>query len=754
MQIISPEKIGKFNKQAFPVGVLRESEDWTLKDEVFLNRRRVRGVTIDPIDRQDIDDAVWLDFSSNIVTVSVADVDALLIPNSYTDRIRAEKVFSRYFANSKRPIMPLPLENRLNLWGGEIRPTVSAVMQLDSQGVVESVQFERTYLINERELSYPDADQLISTSEDEHGVMLRGALALAEQWREARRSAGAMIIEDNSAGWRIGDTGRLRQAPELYQSKSDVVVHEFMVMANTQVAQTLAPHGYGLFRNHAMAATFDERQALVNEINEQIATGQPLSPRRYQTILQRMGGRAHYGILAEGHDAMGLRAYTHWTSPIRRHPDVIVNRALFSLLQGEPFPYSPAELQDFAEHASTVEQLLKGLDVRSNRRRSKAVAPIRDRERGTIVEKSPEQALPVRRDYSSLTANTFYKYALQAVQQGSIDETLRNELIRRTQTGELNAQIMHLILLEEPAGQDPRSSEADIWKALRAQVIEGLFKDPEPTNRVLDYARWSGDLHSLDVQTRFNPGPLTTYDFTARGTFRTRTEEIRAKIDVDSKTRAGIFARLSLLSKFADVDPSDHLRKPLYLKTGPVDAEVFASPQLVRESTGATDALFKSCHVLHSPDPQFVVLEEKVVENRPVFVMQGQIEVMDEVFRTLRVTAMRLSDARAVASRELVGKLSTRFPIFKAQVDRVLAAQTKVNYKGELMSLVQQRRFNAPRFERSSTQNEHTIVGQLTIRGQTFVTHAFTAPSVKEAERLASEELLRLLSDAGITQKK
>ncbi len=380
-------------------------------------RRDFRGldvVTIDGESARDFDDAVWvglLDNGNYALHVHIADVSHYVAPGSPVDREAALRGNSVYFPDRAVPMLPLELSTGIcSLNPGVDRLTLSVVMEIDHRGEIVTQEFTRGVIRSVERMTYTDVHALL-----EGDASLRERYAsLVQRFELMRDLAGALqrkrtrrgsidfdlpepLIEFDEFG---GMTGIARSPRNIAHR----IIEEFMLAANEAVAGHLQQAGVdALYRVHEppdprRVLEFEE---LANRFGVSLGIGAPrarkfpqvkrtrdgrklrrdilipaedvrVSARHYQKLIARIQGRPEERILSYlmlrslkqaryseenlGHFALAARAYTHFTSPIRRYPDLVVHRILGALLDGRNPSFLPARLQRIAATCSETER--------------------------------------------------------------------------------------------------------------------------------------------------------------------------------------------------------------------------------------------------------------------------------------------------------------------------------------------------------------------------------------------------------------
>ena len=351
------------------------SEQITDRDRA--GRRDFRDVltfTIDPADAKDFDDALsfrLLDNGHCEVGVHIADVSHYVTPGSAVDKEAQARGTSVYLVDRTVPMLPEKLSNKLcSLRPGEEKLTFSAVFELTPQAKVVHSWFGRTHILSDYRFDYDGAQRVIEGEEPEEvpaGIRsaVRTLNALALKLRKKRFAAGAVNFDRPEMKVDVDAEGRPVGVHQKFSKEANWLIEEFMLLANRSVAEFVATGGKMNGRPQAKAKTFVYR--VHDEPNLQkldglrdfaghfgyqvggIENGKEIA-RTLNTLLHdakdrpelgaiqilalRSMAKACYSVDNIGHYGLAFRFYTHFTSPIRRYPDLMVHRLLAQYLAG------------------------------------------------------------------------------------------------------------------------------------------------------------------------------------------------------------------------------------------------------------------------------------------------------------------------------------------------------------------------------------------------------------------------------------
>jgi ribonuclease R len=349
-----------------------------------LDLRELPTVTIDPATARDFDDAISLSRDESghwSLAVHIADVSHFVRSGSALDRAARHRGTSVYLPDRVIPMLPELLSNGLaSLQAGRTRYTVSALLDFDPAGILTSKRFARSAIKNDHRFTYEQAlDAMKRPSAPHSGVapaialMMEQMLELAMILRRRRFARGALELALPEVEIELGDSGEVTGARLAVHDESHQVIEEFMLAANEAIANALTEQGIGFPRR---AHPDPERSKLI-EFSEFVRSlglvlDQPESRFELQRVLKESIGRpeeyaVHYGLLRsmkqanytaeqEGHYALASQNYCHFTSPIRRYPDLQVHRQLVAWLEGKKPRSRHDELVVLAQHCTRTER--------------------------------------------------------------------------------------------------------------------------------------------------------------------------------------------------------------------------------------------------------------------------------------------------------------------------------------------------------------------------------------------------------------
>ena len=372
----------------FPPEVLKEAQKiraGITKKEIAKRRdfRKVTTFTIDPFDAKDFDDALsiqQLDNGNWEVGIHIADVTHYLRTGTTLDDEATDRATSVYLVDRVIPMLPEKLSNELcSLRPEEEKLTFSAVFELNEQAHIQKEWFGRTVIYSDRRFAYEEAQEVMDTQQGDYVKELTKLNQLAKQLRKQRFAQGAVNFETTEVKFRLDEEGNPLEVIPKVRKDAHKLVEEFMLLANRQVARfafsikgrgekntfVYRTHDYPNLEKITEFAEFAQRFGYKLQISEdavshslnKLMTAVEGKPEQdiLQSIAIRSMAKAKYTTEANGHFGLAFDHYSHFTSPIRRYPDVMTHRLLQHYLDGgKPPEREPYEQQ--CEHSSGQEK--------------------------------------------------------------------------------------------------------------------------------------------------------------------------------------------------------------------------------------------------------------------------------------------------------------------------------------------------------------------------------------------------------------
>ncbi len=345
--------------------------------------RPVTTFTIDPLDAKDFDDAISYKPLKNgnvEVGIHIADVTHYVQPKTALEEEAVKRATSVYLVDRTIPMLPEHISNGLcSLRPNEDKLTFSAVFELTPDAQIAKEWFGRTIIHSNRRFTYEEAQEGIETKEGDFADELNALNRLAKVLKKERSKRGAINFETTEVRFELAEDGTpLRVVPKV-RVDAHKLVEEFMLLANKRVAHYVHDLHQGknrdtfVYRTHDNPdpekintfATFAKRfgyeiniegNRISNSINKLIAEieGKP-EENVLQSLAIRSMAKAKYTTEPNGHFGLAFTHYTHFTSPIRRYPDMMVHRLLQHYLSGGR-SVSEDEYEELCLHSSDMEK--------------------------------------------------------------------------------------------------------------------------------------------------------------------------------------------------------------------------------------------------------------------------------------------------------------------------------------------------------------------------------------------------------------
>jgi len=345
----------------------------------ILRRRDMRDVftfTIDPADAKDFDDAISFEELPDPdegareyqIGVHIADVSFYVRPGTKTDEEAYQRGTSVYLVDRVLPMLPEELSNdKCSLRPGEDKLCMSVVFTMDADARVIKYKICRTVIRSDVRCNYDEVQEIIKNSDrftdrtqntDQITTALFTLNALAAKLRAERIANGALTIEQDEMRFRLDENGHPAEIYFEHPNEAHHLIEEFMLLANRTVAKAVGSGRPFVYRVHDLpdgekleaVKTFKKRLAKISANPSQIANV-------IDMLTIRAQAKAVYSTYNIGHYGLAFSHYTHFTSPIRRYPDLMVHRLVEKyILTGKKETMSREEMEMMCEHCSACEQ--------------------------------------------------------------------------------------------------------------------------------------------------------------------------------------------------------------------------------------------------------------------------------------------------------------------------------------------------------------------------------------------------------------
>ena len=373
---------------SFPEDVIEESERLpdVLDSEEIKKRRDCRGIltfTIDPADAKDFDDAISirkLDNGMYEIGVHIADVSYYVHPGTELDEEAYKRATSVYLPDRVNPMLPERISNELcSLRPHEDKFTFSAIFQMNTKGEIKQYWLGKTVIHSDHRYAYEDVQEIIESKKgiNEDEILLLNDIA--QKLRKNRFAKGAINFSSQEVRFKLDEKAKpigvmIKESKEAHQ-----LIEEFMLLANRTVAENVAklkinkkplPFPYRIHdqpdperlmpfvvfaRKHGYNFDTSSPEAIALSFNTLLAgaKGKP-----EQHVLEQLGirtmAKAIYTTENIGHYGLAFEFYCHFTSPIRRYPDVLVHRVLESIIDNKPMV--DKKMEEKCKHSSERER--------------------------------------------------------------------------------------------------------------------------------------------------------------------------------------------------------------------------------------------------------------------------------------------------------------------------------------------------------------------------------------------------------------
>ncbi len=380
MSVIRENKI----RYGFTNEILREAEKFTLKEEDFKGREDFRNktiITIDGEDAKDLDDAIGIEKNSDgyELSVHIADVSHYVTQNSAVDKEAQLRGTSVYFADRVIPMLPEALSNNLcSLQENKDRLTLSVVMNVGFDGKVKEYRIVKGIIKTKHRMTYTNVTKILDGDNDViskyqdiyDDIILMNELS--EILTKNRDKRGYINFNFPEARIIFDENKNVKDVVKREFAKANLIIEEFMLLCNETVAEFAfwneIPFVYRVHEKpdsekiealrkilsllgYSLKPTKEVYSLMLNEILKQIK-GKP-EEKVLNTMMLRSMMKAKYSKVNNGHFGLALKNYCHFTSPIRRYPDLLIHRIIKFYLDGKMDSKNYKFYDNFTAEAST-----------------------------------------------------------------------------------------------------------------------------------------------------------------------------------------------------------------------------------------------------------------------------------------------------------------------------------------------------------------------------------------------------------------
>lgn len=372
----------------FPERVQQESEkiEEGITDAEIKKRRDFRDVTtftIDPADAKDFDDALSFKRLENgryEIGVHIADVTHYVLPGTALENEAFDRATSVYLVDRTIPMLPERLSNELcSLRPNEDKLTFAAVFEMDDRGKVHSEWFGRTIIHSDKRFSYEEAQQVLETGLGPFVEELTILNDLHKKLRKERFQKGAVNFETTEVKFKLDEKGKPLAVIPKIRKDAHKLIEEFMLLANKQVATFAYNYKKGKEKNTFVYRTHDLPDAervkdfamFARQFGHQMQVDEGSISKSLNNLMEEIEGKPEQNVLEQlairtmakakyttepkGHFGLAFAHYSHFTSPIRRYPDMMVHRLLQQYLD-DAKPANKTEFEERSIHSSEREK--------------------------------------------------------------------------------------------------------------------------------------------------------------------------------------------------------------------------------------------------------------------------------------------------------------------------------------------------------------------------------------------------------------
>ncbi|MFH1196100.1 MAG: ribonuclease R [bacterium] len=372
----------------FPAGVLKEAEKIStdIPAEEINRRLDLRNeliFTIDPDTAKDFDDAVSINKMSDgnfEIGIHIADVSHFVRPQTKIYEEALKRGTSVYFVGSVIPMLPEALSNKIcSLVPNEDRLTFSVIVKMNPDGKLLSYEIKKSVINSKRRFTYKEVQEILDKAEGELYEQITQLNKIAHALRKNRMKKGSINFITPEVEFKLDDNGVPLSIEVKEIKESHNLIEELMLLANQIVAKHLTGRRTKksvpfVYRVHDVPdeKKLKEFTSFVKSLGYSFDPFQNSTTKQFQKLLDEVKGKEEEAVVNEiairsmakavysteniGHYGLGFNYYTHFTSPIRRFPDLIVHQIIFNYLQtGENF-YTTEKLEEICEHSSAMER--------------------------------------------------------------------------------------------------------------------------------------------------------------------------------------------------------------------------------------------------------------------------------------------------------------------------------------------------------------------------------------------------------------
>jgi ribonuclease R len=352
-----------------------------------LDLRDTLTITIDPKSARDFDDALSvkkIDNDTYQIGVHIADVSHYVKANTELDKEAYRRATSVYLPDRVAPMLPEKLSNDLCSLNPKVdRLAFSMIYTITTDGKITDEFLAKTIIHSDRRFSYEEAQVVIETGKGDHSDEIKILFDIAKIWRGNRFENGSINFHSSEVQFVLDENGKPIDVIQKIQREANWMIEEYMLRANISVAQALSVYSEkklvpaGIYRDHDVpdmtkleqfresAMTlgghklkkFEKPDAAAKTLNAFLKSIEDLPE---SDILNQMAirsmAKAYYSTVNIGHYGLAFTHYSHFTSPIRRYPDLLAHRLLTNVLRKNKISTTAAQLEEMCQHCSAQEK--------------------------------------------------------------------------------------------------------------------------------------------------------------------------------------------------------------------------------------------------------------------------------------------------------------------------------------------------------------------------------------------------------------
>jgi ribonuclease R len=350
------------------------------KEEIEKRRdfRTITTFTIDPFDAKDFDDALSIQQLENgnyEIGIHIADVSHYVLENDSIDKEAQERATSIYLVDRVIPMLPEILSNNLcSLRPNEEKLCFSAVFEISSEGEIKNEWFGKTVILSDRRFTYEEAQERLETKEGDYSAELLTLNSIAKIFKDERKNKGAISFHKLETKFKL-DEDKKPISLFIKESKdAHKLIEEFMLLANRKVAEFIGkkslPFVYRIhdtpnpekletlsffLKSFGYKLQTENKKSIAQSMNKILMDVKGKDEASMvETLTIRTMAKAIYSTENIGHYGLAFNHYTHFTSPIRRYPDVLVHRLLFHYLNNAS-RVDKQHIEKLCKHSSEME---------------------------------------------------------------------------------------------------------------------------------------------------------------------------------------------------------------------------------------------------------------------------------------------------------------------------------------------------------------------------------------------------------------